>query len=66
MIIQLKPASRFEATADKILNNAVDDFIDGQDDCKKGEEHKPGRSKAYDDGYSYQYEIEQIAGELWK
>ena len=65
-MIHLHPAHKISPKGLEKIGNAVNDFIDGQSDCKKGEEHKPGRSKAYDDGYSYQYEIEQIAGELWK
>lgn len=39
----------------------VDDFIQGQKDCKNGLPHTSGKSKDYDYGYSYQYELEQRA-----
>jgi len=35
------------------------DFIRGQEDCKKGVEHKSG-SEDYTRGYSAQYELEQM------
>ena len=41
---------------------ALDDFIKGQRDCRDGVEHKAGKSKAYDNGYAFQYEMEQRLG----
>jgi len=38
----------------------INEFIDGQKDCRAGKPHKPGRSKDYDSGYSVEYELEQI------
>ena len=39
----------------------IEDFVQGQRDCKNGVEHKTGKSREYDAGYALQYEIEQRA-----
>lgn len=39
----------------------IDDFLQGQRDCKSGRPHKSGKGKDYDHGYGYQYELEQRA-----
>ncbi len=54
----------------QVINNGVatrtGDFIDGMRDCRDGIDHQIGRSKDYDDGYSAQYELEQIINEQSK
>jgi hypothetical protein len=40
----------------------TDDFIKGQKDCKDGKQHESGKSKDYDRGYGFQYELEQKEG----
>ena len=40
------------------------DFLQGQNDCRDGIEHKAGKSAAYDDGYSTQYSAEQMLTEM--
>lgn len=44
----------------------VDNFIQGQQDCKEGKPHQSGRGDAYDDGYQAQYEKEAIQAEMSK
>ncbi len=41
--------------------SAVNDFIDGQKDCKNGARHKDGGTEFYDQGYAFQYEKEARA-----
>lgn len=42
----------------------INEFIDGQRDCKEGVPHKPGMGESYDTGYGVQYELEQIHNEM--
>lgn len=42
--------------------NKITDFIQGEADCKAGIPHQAGKSKSYDEGYSVQYQLEQIQG----
>jgi len=35
-------------------------FMQGQKDCMAGKVHESGRSEAYNQGYSAQYELEQV------
>jgi hypothetical protein len=46
------------------MNDFTDDFLQGQNDCRDGIEHKAGKSAAYDDGYSTQYQAEQILTDM--
>jgi hypothetical protein len=41
-------------------NSKFSDFIDGQEDCKKGKEADMKRSEDYLRGYSVQYGLEQM------
>jgi len=34
--------------------------VRGQADCRNGVEHKSGQSKSYDEGYSAEYQMEQV------
>ena len=38
---------------------SIDEFLDGETDCRNGVPHQTGKSDSYDDGYSYQYWCEQ-------
>ena len=38
----------------------TDDYLQGMRDCKEGREHKPGMSQDYDEGYSAEYEREEV------
>ena len=40
----------------------MDSFIQGQKDCRDGKPHKAGKPEAYDEGFRFQYELEQIMG----
>jgi hypothetical protein len=40
------------------------DFMQGQRDCREGIPHQSGKGEAYDRGYAYQYEAEQLMTEL--
>lgn len=44
--------------------NGIEDFIQGQQDCREGKPHEEGRSKDYDRGYQCEYELEQIRSEV--
>ena len=46
-----------ESTAQRI-----NDFIQGQSDCKKGIPHK-SKSEEYDRGYSAQYTLDEVRAE---
>ena len=54
----------------QVINSGVaartSDFIDGMRDCRDGVAHHAGRSKDYDEGYSAQYELEQVIHEQSK
>jgi len=41
----------------------VHHFAKGQRDCRDGVQHKAGRGESYDQGYAFQYELEQIRSE---
>ena len=41
----------------------LEQFINGQQDCRDGIPHRHGMPEYYDRGYSYQYHIEQISSE---
>lgn len=43
-------------------NYNVNEFIDGQKDCRDGKPHFDGKGASYDAGYSTQYTLEQING----
>ncbi len=40
---------------------SANDFEQGMTDCAEGIPHKDGKGQRYDDGYSFQYELEQKA-----
>jgi len=42
------------------VSDKFNDFVRGQADCRNGVEHKSGQSKSYDEGYSAEYQMEQI------
>ena len=42
------------------INYDINEFIDGQKDCRDGVPHKAGMSESYDAGYSAEYQLEQI------
>lgn len=42
------------------INYDINEFIDGQKDCRDGVPHKAGMSESYDRGYSVQYELQEI------
>jgi hypothetical protein len=42
----------------------MDNFIQGQRDCRDGKPHQLGKPEAYDQGYNVQYQLEQIQGAL--
>ena len=44
---------------DTIKNEPMDDFVQGQRDCRDGKPHQEGKPEAYDSGYSFQYQLEQ-------
>ena len=46
------------------MSDYADDFLNGQRDCKEGVAHEAGKSKAYNDGYSAQYEFDQVRNEM--
>lgn len=48
------------------ISTMVHDFIDGMRDCRDGVAHQSGKSKHYDDGYSAQYQLEQVTHEQSK
>ena len=37
----------------------LNEFVKGEEDCKKGIPHKEGQSREYDEGYGFQYTKEQ-------
>lgn len=37
------------------------DYIDGQQDCRDGIPADPNRNQSYQDGYSHQFHVEQVA-----
>jgi hypothetical protein len=41
----------------------INDFIQGQRDARAGVEHKAGKSKEYNMGYSFEYQMEQVLSE---
>lgn len=43
---------------------AIEEFLRGQADCKNGVAHMPNQSKDYDRGYAAQYQLEQQLNEL--
>jgi hypothetical protein len=44
-----------------IEQGPVNDFIDGQKDCRSGVPHQPGRGKEYDRGYEFEYWSQELA-----
>ena len=42
----------------------MDNFIQGQKDCRDGKPHQSGQPEAYDSGYNFQYQLEQIQGAM--
>lgn len=50
--------------ANAASNHDIHDFVNGQKDCRNGMPHKDGHGESYDAGYSFQYELEQITGEI--
>lgn len=48
--------------AEIACNYNVNEFIDGQKDCRDGKPHFDGKGESYDAGYSAQYTLEQING----
>lgn len=49
--------------AEIACNYDVHEFVHGQRDCKNGVPHKDG-TESYNAGYSAQYQLEQINGEM--
>ena len=49
--------------AEIACNYNVHEFVYGQRDCSKGIPHKDG-TESYNAGYSAQYQLEQINGEM--
>jgi len=47
---------------DTIKDQPMDDFIQGQRDCRDGKPHESGKPEAYDQGYNFQYQIEAMMG----
>lgn len=43
------------------INYDINEFIDGQRDCRDGVPHKDG-TESYNAGYAAQYQLEQIQG----
>jgi hypothetical protein len=41
-------------------NRVEIDYMLGMKDCENGVEHKEGKSDSYNEGYSSQYEYEQV------
>jgi len=37
----------------------LNDFIQGQEDCKEGKPHEAGKSPEYNAGYNFQYFFEE-------
>lgn len=50
---------------DKEKRELFDDFLQGQNDCKNGVEHKEGMNNAYNRGYAAQYELEQVKDAIY-
>ena len=44
--------------------NELNDWIDGQIDCRKGVPAKPDKSEAYQKGYGFQYELDEMIAEM--
>jgi len=44
----------------------VEEYLQGQDDCRKGVDHEDGRGVFYDRGYNDQYVLEQQRSEATK
>jgi len=42
----------------------VDDFLQGQRDCKDGVPHRAGKSEDYNDGYSTEYWAQEMLTEM--
>ena len=38
----------------------IHDFVKGQKDCRAGVPHIAGKSESYNQGYSFEYNLEQI------
>lgn len=50
-----------EQIAEKACHYDINEFIDGQRDCRDGVPHKDG-TESYNAGYAAQYHLEQIQG----
>ena len=44
------------------MNDNINDFIEGQRDCKEGNAPKENPSDNYLSGYNFQYQLEQSMG----
>ncbi len=47
-------------------DNNIFEFIKGQRDCRNGAPHQAGHTESYDNGYSFQYHLEQVLSERSK
>lgn len=52
-----------EAEKDALAHTPnVIEFAQGQRDCRQGVEYKKGKGESYDQGYGFEYELQEMRG----